>query len=471
MSRLLPDTPVDSLDAYLATEFGGLGLKRAQELGPEAVVEEVRRSGLRGRGGAGFPTGVKWAGVRGQPGTHRYVVANGAEGEPGSFKDRALMRANPYQLVEGVLIAGLAVGAVEAFIAVKASFTEEHAALTRAVQEMQEAGICPECTVTVVAGPEEYLYGEEKALLEVIEGKPPLPRLFPPHEHGLFATAPQTGWESVTPEAGHAGRHESNPTLANNVETLSNVPAILARGSDWFRSVGTSESPGTQVCTVVGDVVRPGVGELAMGTSLRRALEEIGGGTASGRSVKAVLSGVANPVVTADQLDVELSYEAFRTMGSGLGAAGFIVFDETACMVEAARLVSRFLYVESCGQCPPCKQGSGEITARLERIEAGVANPTDVAEIGGWLGKVTDGNRCYLAVQEQQVVASMLRSFPGEVVEHLDGRGCPRPRTLALPKIVDLADGVATYDEAQYRKRPDWTYGTEVQMTTHPPAV
>ncbi|MGH9280178.1 MAG: NADH-ubiquinone oxidoreductase-F iron-sulfur binding region domain-containing protein, partial [Acidimicrobiales bacterium] len=445
-------------DEYFATDTGGLGVQRAQEIGPEATIEMVRRSGLRGRGGGGFPTGRKWAGVAGQAGTHRYVVCNAAEGEPGTFKDRALMRANPYQLVEGVIIAGFALSAVEAFICLKASFEHEVEAVTRAVQEMQAAGICPECEVTIVAGPDEYLYGEEKAMLEVIEGKAPLPRLFPPFEHGLFATAPQTGWEAREGEPGHAGRHESNPTLVNNAETLSNVPHILARGDEWFRSMGTDDSPGTIVCTVVGDVVAPDVGEVELGTSLRAVIDGVGSGTFPDRPVKAVFSGVSNPVITAEHLDVALSYEAFQAAGSGLGTGGFIVYDETACMVEVARQFSSFLAVESCGQCPPCKLGSSEITARLERIQQGVGTDADVAEIGGWLGKVTDGNRCFLAVEERQVVASILRAFPDEVLAHIEGEACPRPRPVTFPKLIDIGGGRAVYDSEYHRKRPDWTY-------------
>lgn len=454
---LLPTAPVRSIEDYLAAG-GGEGVRRAQEIGAAATIEEVRRAGLRGRGGAGFPTGRKWASVAGQAGTHRYLVCNAAEGEPGTFKDRALLRANPYQLVEGLIIAGYAVGAVEAFIGVKASFTTEHEALTRAVADMQEAGFCPDCTVTIVQGPEEYLFGEEKALLEVIEGGAPLPRLLPPHEHGLFATAPQAGWEAKTVESGHRGPHESNPTLVNNVETLSNVPHILARGADWFRTMGTAESPGNIVATVVGDVVAPDVGEVELGTPLSAVIDAVGAGVASDRRIKAVFSGVANAVLTADQLDTRLTYEDLAAAGAGLGSAGFIVYDDSACMVEVARQFSRFLYVESCGQCPPCKNGSGEITRRLERLEAGVGDTGDVEAMRGWLNKVTDGNRCYLAVEEQTVVSSILRAFPEEFVEHIEQGRCPRPRPLPLPKIVDLRDGHATYDPSQYKKRPDWTY-------------
>ncbi|MPY94087.1 MAG: NADH-quinone oxidoreductase subunit F [Acidimicrobiia bacterium] len=462
---LLPPVPVRSFDEYLATDTGGLGLQRATEIGPRATIEEITRSGLRGRGGGGFPTGRKWAGVASQADERRYLVCNGAEGEPGTFKDRALLRANPYQLVEGLVIAAFAVDVSGAFIALKASFTEELERLTAAVQEMQAAGICRDCTITIVRGPDEYLFGEEKALLEVIEGKSPLPRLFPPHEHGLFATDVHSGWEgSGRPPAGVAGG--ANPTVVNNVETLSNVPHILARGADWFRSMGTERSPGTVVCTVVGDVARPGVAEVELGTPLREAIDLAGGGPLPDRQVKAVFSGVANPVVTVEHLDVALAHDAFEAVGSGLGAAGFIVFDDTACMVEVARQFSRFLYVESCGQCPPCKRGSGEVTLRLQRIEAGTGTEDDIAEMVGWLDKVTDGNRCYLAVEEQLVVRSVLTAFPDEVARHLELGRCPRPRPAPLAKLVDLRDGHATYDEDHPRKRPDWTYSDRPELLT-----
>jgi NADH-quinone oxidoreductase subunit F len=427
---LLPDEPITSLDAYVASGTGRLALERAQDLGPAGTIELLRQSGLRGRGGGGFPTGSKWAGVAGQSAARRFVVANGAEGEPGTFKDRALMRANPYQLVEGVLIAAFAVGASEAFICLKASFQREVDTVAGAVREMQDAGICRDCPVNIVAGPDEYLFGEEKAMLEVIEGKSALPRVQPPYEVGLFV---QTNGLS-------------NPTLVNNVETLSNVPHILARGSEWFRGHGTEASPGTVVCTVVGDVRHPGVGEVPLGTSLAAVIEGVGGGPLPGRTVKAVMSGVSNAVVTGDLLETPLDYEAFRTIGSGIGSCGFIVFDETACMVEVARLFSAFLAAESCGQCPPCKLGSQEMTDRLRHIESGGGGDEDVTEIGRWLLRVTDGNRCYLAVEEQQVVSSILRSFPDEFAAHIEGGRCPRPRTVQLPKILDLADGRVTYD-------------------------
>ncbi|MGH9268396.1 MAG: NADH-ubiquinone oxidoreductase-F iron-sulfur binding region domain-containing protein, partial [Acidimicrobiales bacterium] len=377
---------------------------------PEATIEEVQASGLRGRGGAGFPTAAKWAGVARAKGTHRYLVANGAEGEPGTFKDRTLLRRNPYQLIEGVAIAAMSVGAAEAFIALKASFTREVGRLAGALGEMLDAGLAGEVPIRIVTGPEEYLFGEEKALLEVIEGRDPLPRLLPPYIHGLFSTAPQMGWTATDLRAGHAGRHESNPTVVNNVETLSNVPHILVNGPAWFRGRGTPSSPGTVVCTVVGDVVEDGVVEVDMGTSLAHLIEHGAGGPLPGRRVKAIWSGVANPPLGADHLGTPITYEDFAAIGAGLGSAGFVVYDGTACMVEVTRQFSRFLSVESCGQCPPCKLGTAEITARLERIESGAGDDADIEVIGSWVRKVTDGTRCFLATEERDMVSGALRA-------------------------------------------------------------
>lgn len=458
---LLPVEPITSLNAYLATDVGGVGIQRAHHLGSAATIHEVLRSGLRGRGGGGFPTGQKWTGIAAQTGERRYLVCNGAEGEPGTFKDRALLRANPYQLVEGLVIAAFAIGAVEAFICVKASFKREIEAVTRAVQELQTAGICSDCKVTIVAGPDEYLFGEEKAMLEVIEGNEPLPRWLPPYIHGLFATAPQLGWQSHETQTNQMPSFGSNPTLINNVETLSNIPHILARGADWFRSMGTAESPGTVVTTVVGDVIAPNVGEVEMGTSLRVVIDAVGSGVAPGRAVKAIFSGVANSVVMAADLDVPVSYEGFTSIGSGMGSAGFIVYDDTTCMVDTAYRLSRFLSIESCGQCPPCKLGSSAITEHLERLETGIGSDNDLRVIAGWLEHVTDGNRCYLAVEEQVMVSSILRAFPEEFTEHIELQRCPRPRRLPIPKLIDLADGRAIYDESFWRKQPDWTYIAE----------
>ena len=273
----------------------GLAYARRAELGREATLSEVTASGLRGRGGGGFPTGDKWRSVRDAGGGRRYVVANGAEGEPATFKDRTLMRRDPFRIIEGAAIAAFVVGAADVYVATKRSFTRESENLRRAAVELGGAGLLGELTITIVEGPEEYLFGEEKALLEVIEGRDPLPRTLPPWQHGLFATV-SMGWESGTSRGDD--EPSSNPTVVNNVETLAAVAHVLAKGPTWYRTFGTPESPGTIVTTVVGDVQRPGVHEVALGTPFAELLERCGG-PRRGRTFKAAFSGISNPVLTA----------------------------------------------------------------------------------------------------------------------------------------------------------------------------
>jgi NADH-quinone oxidoreductase subunit F len=454
---LLPEAPVMSVGDYIATG-GGRALQLARENGSGWVVEQLVASGLRGRGGAGFPTGRKWDSVAGAGPElgDRYAVANGAEGEPGTFKDRPIMRANPYQFVEGLAIAATVVNAREAFIAVKASFAPEIAALERALTEMAREGLVSDAPISLVTGPEEYLFGEEKALLEVIEGNDPMPRWLPPYLHGLFATTPQEGWQGADRPESDGEHVGSNPTLVNNVESLASVPLILTRGPDWYRSIGTPDTPGPLVCTVVGDVVRAGFAEIEPGVSLREVIETIGGGIRDGREVKAVLSGVSNPVLTAVALDAPVSYEGLAAAGGGLGSAGFIVYDETRNMLAVAHMVSRFLYVESCGQCRACKFGCGEITRRLDAIAQGNGTAHDFDVIGQRLRDVTSQTRCFLAEEEQRVISSLLRTFPEDFAAELEN--AREIEDIPVPKIVDIRDGVAFYDERQSRKQPDWTY-------------
>jgi NADH-quinone oxidoreductase subunit F len=454
---LLPQEPYTSLDAYTKAG-GGNAMTLLGERGNSWVLDEIERAGLRGRGGAGFPSARKWRSVLegGDALGDRYAVANGAEGEPGTFKDRPLLRANPYQVLEGLSVAATVVGAREAFIAVKASFGREIDALERAMQEMSAAGLLCDAPITLVAGPEEYLFGEEKGLLEVIEGNDPLPRWLPPYLHGLFATTPQEGWNTGAHPDETPGRVGSNPTLVNNVESLANVPLILRHGADWYRGIGTSDTPGPLLCTVVGDVARAGYAEIEPGMTLREVIDHVAGGVRDGGAVKAVLSGVSNPVLTAAALDAPVSYEGLANAGGGLGSAGFIVYDDTRNMLAVARMVSRFLYVESCGQCRSCKFGCGEITRRLDKIGVGRGEDVDFDIIGQRLQDVTSQVRCFLAEEEQRVISSLLREFPEDFAAELEGAAPVEP--VAPPKIIDIRDGVALYDERQPRKQPDWTY-------------
>jgi NADH-quinone oxidoreductase subunit F len=443
-SVLVTDGPVPSLDAYLEGG-GGEGLAAALGRPPGDVIEEVRRSGLRGRGGGGFPTGIKWRTIRDDPCETKYVVCNGAEGEPGTFKDRWLLRSNPYQVLEGVGIAAHAVGAARAYIAIKAGFGPEGDRLRGAMEEMAARDLIGTVPLELVGGPDEYLFGEEKALLEVIEGGEPLPRVVPPWMEGLFRSP-----------------GSPNPTVVNNVETLANVPHILREGPDWFRSFGTEDSPGTMLFTLCGDVRSPGVYELPMGFSLRDLVYGIGGGPPQGRALKAIFPGASNTVISEEQLDAPLSFDGMKAVGTGLGAGGFVVYDDSACIVRAALAFSRFLYVESCGQCPACKHGTGAITELLERIDRGQGSEADVETILARALTVTDAQRCALPTGETLLAQSAVQVFGPEVAEHFGG-GCPRPRAIPVPKIVDFDDeaGDFVYDERYRLKRPDWTYADE----------
>jgi NADH:ubiquinone oxidoreductase subunit F (NADH-binding) len=455
MHVLLPPAPIATIDDYLAAG-GGEALRAARALGPEAAIEEITASGVRGRGGAGFPTGAKWASVRAATGGVHYAVANGAEGEPATFKDRTLMRRDPYRIVEGLAVSAFCVDARAAYIGVKRSFTAEADNLRRAAVELGDAGILGDLAVSIVEGPDEYLFGEEKALLEVIEGREPLPRLLPPWQHGLFATVTM-GWESGSAAA---PTQVSNPTLVNNVETLAAVAHVMARGATWYRSLGTPASPGTVIVTIVGDVRAPGVHEVEFGTPFADVVERCGGAELN-RTLKAAFSGVSNPVLPARDFDVELSYEAFERIGNGLGAAGFVVYDDTADMVTVAAELTRFLAVESCGQCPPCKRGSMELTEILTRISAGGGNDGDLGAMEALIASVTDANRCYLGTEVQRLVSSVLREFPEDFAAHLEGRP-PITREVIVPKVVELADdGAVVYDERHRLKLPDWSYADE----------
>jgi NADH:ubiquinone oxidoreductase subunit F (NADH-binding) len=455
--RVLPAEPFGTLDAYRAVG-GGEGLRAARRLGPAAVVEDLEAAGLRGRGGGGFPTATKWRTVAGNasPTLPTTVVVNGAEGEPGTFKDRAILRANPYAVLEGALIAALAVGADRAVVALKATFTRERARLEQAIAEAEAAGWTDGVTLTVATGPGEYLFGEETGLLEALEGRPPLPRLAAPYRHGADEVGREPGEPGGTVLAS-PGEAVAPPTLVNNVETLANVPRLIAEGPSWFRSVGTAGSPGTVVCTITGDTRRHGVVEVAMGTPLAEVIDTVGGGPRDRQRLTAALSGVANPLLPADRFGTPLTYEDLTAVGGGLGAAGFIVFDDSTDLVAVAAGVSHFLAVESCGQCTPCKGDGLALAELLDRLRRSEADDHDVAEVRDRLGTVANGARCYLATQHELVVASLLELFPDLVSAHLAG-AAPAEAVPIVP-IVDFGDdGRAVLDEGQLAKQPDWTF-------------
>jgi NADH-quinone oxidoreductase subunit F len=439
--RLLDPEPVASLEDY-AEAGGGEGFRRALSLAPDEVRNEGADAGLRGRGGAGFPTGTKWQSVvdsAAAEGTPVYLVCNAAEGEPGTYKDRALMARNPYQLVEGVLIGMYAARAQRAFIGIKERFRHERRRVLDARDAMVEAGWPGAEEVKLVFGPDEYLYGEESAMLEVIEHKLPMPRILPPYQQGLFATM-----------------QSPNPTVVNNAETLAHVSQIVVRGVDWFREIGTTESPGTMLFTVVGDVERAGVWELPLGTSLRELLVDLAGAD----DILAVYSGTSNAVITPDLLDLPMDFDSFREAGTGLGSAGFIVYGAHRDIVQVCWALAHFLAIESCGQCLACKLGSTEIADRLERLVRGEGVQGDIEEIRKRCVTVTDGNRCYLPVGAQLLVASTLDTFTDAFTAHVGVASDPDV-AVPVPKItdIDLERAVATFDLDYHRKRPDWSYG------------
>jgi NADH-quinone oxidoreductase subunit F len=441
--RLLPDEPVGSLAQHLAAG-GGRGLERALSLAPDEVTTQVDAAGLRGRGGAGFPTARKWRGVQAtaaEAGGVLTLVANAAEGEPGTYKDRTLLEQQPYAFLEGVCIALHATGAREAFVGVKEKATRPRERLVAALTEVVAAGWPGAERIRLVSGPDAYLFGEESAMLEVIEGKLPMPRIVKPFERGLHAT-------TTIP----------NPTIVNNVETLSHVPRILAHGADWFRATGTHASPGSMVFTVVGDVASPGVFELPLGTPLRVLLEDIAGA----EDVKAVYSGVSNAVITPPMLDTPLCFDAMQAAGTGLGSGGFIVYDASRSIVDVLSVLVHFLAIESCGQCNACKLGTGEMDTILGRVQRGEAVPTDLEGLLRRAATVTDQNRCYLPVGAQLVVGSTVQAFVDEFVATVE-RGEPTPGGLPTPLVehIDERTGEVTYPNRYHLKQPDWSYADE----------
>jgi NADH:ubiquinone oxidoreductase subunit F (NADH-binding) len=440
---IVPPSPYPSYAAYQqATGEGALGKARAMQ--PEAIIEELSRAGLRGRGGAGFPTGAKWRSVARHPCPTRYAVCNAAEGEPGTFKDRHLLRRDPYAMLEGLLIAAHVVGAEHAYVAAKRSFTRELERIRAAIVEMTQAGALADVVVEVVEGPEEYLFGEEKALLEVIEGNDPLPREphYPPYERGLFATA-------LSP----------NPAAVNNVETLARVPGILRAGAESFRALGTADTPGPLIFTVSGDVKRPGVYELEAGITLRALFHEIAGGPRTGRKFKAALSGVSTAVIAADRFDVHADHASLQLLGAGLGSAGFVVLDDSRSIPRIAQTVARFLYVESCNQCAACKHGLRTASSAIDELfDPEKATPDDVERALYGARHAPQGNRCYLPVQGATLISSLLTRYDDEFQAQLAD-----PTSAAawlIPKLVDFDESKRefTYDESQPRKRPNWTY-------------
>jgi NADH-quinone oxidoreductase subunit F len=457
LHRVLDARSVPTLAAY-QDAGGGKALAAARASEPLAVIEVVEASGLRGRGGAGFPTGTKWRTVAGLGGAEpATVVVNAAEGEPGTYKDRTLLLRNPYKVLEGALIAAHAVAADRVVVGMKRSATAERARVEEAIAELVADGWHEGVSLEVVADSNRYLLGEETALLEVLVGRPPFPRIAPPFRAGAEPVGDDVESRAGTDLADADGASGAATTLVDNVETLANVPAIVLDGPEAFRALGTAESPGTMVCTVSGCTERAGVGEFEMGTPLREVLDELGG-EPLGTQIVAVLSGTANPLLPASALDAPLSWEGLEQAGGGLGSAGFIVIDDTVDLVAVAHGVSRFLSVESCGQCTPCKQDGEAITELLDRARTSAPHPDDLHQLAELAGTVTQGARCFLAEQHQRVVLSLLERFPQALAAHEDGRADPAEPFPIVP-IVEIVDDQVVLALDELDVEPDWTTG------------
>ena len=465
--RVLDEHPVGDLDEYVR-RGGGEALRAARLVEPMAIVDVIAESGLRGRGGAGFPTATKWGSVLANASGVRptSVVINAAEGEPSTFKDRTILRNNVFRVFEGALIACHVVAASELVVAIKESFAAELVIIESAVIDMRNAGWIDAIDVRIVRGPGSYLFGEETAMLEVISNRQPFPRVSPPWRRGIDDADDGDG-DGATAELAGAVDTVGAPALVNNVETFANVALIVANGPSWFRGVGTADSPGTIICTVVGDTRRHGVGEFAMGTPLSEVIDSIGGGARVGRTIIAVLPGASSAVVGEGALTTPLTHEDMHAAGSGLGSAGFFCVDDAADTFALAHGASRFLSVESCGQCVPCKDDGLAVTALLAQLLDGTAAVDVSTKIGDRLATITKGARCSLASQQQVVIGSLVAlcaTTPvlstSDAPDDAAGRA-ERVLGSGLRPLLDIIDGVAVLDDSFAGKQPDWSYAEQ----------
>jgi NADH-quinone oxidoreductase subunit F len=410
------------LDEYRA--IGGYGpLERARAMTPAAVIEEITDASLRGRGGAGFPMGRKLGLV---PGTDKrtgpaYVVANADESEPGSFKDREIMRRAPHRFIEGCLIAAHAIQASHVFIYIRGEYLTEYEVLAAAVEEAREAGVFGDVDVIVHRGAGAYICGEETALLESLEGDRGQPRPRPPFPPvaGLYM----------------------QPTLVNNVQTLASVPAIVELGAERYKEIGAEAAPGTVVYSLSGNVNRPGNYELPLGTTLRELIFQHGHGVADGRALKAVIPGGSSvPVFTPDQLDVPLDFDAVQAAGSYLGSAAIIVVDDRACMVQLAVRAEKFYMHESCGKCTPCREGTRWLVQLLEKIEDGRATQADLDLVTQVCDRIEGKSLCALGDFAVWCVGSYVEKFPDEFQRHIDEGRCPYGGESSIDGVLAPSD-------------------------------
>lgn len=403
------------------------------ENNPDAVIKEIEDSGLRGRGGGGFPTGRKWRFTAMNKGGKSYVVCNGDEGDPGAFMDRSVMEGDPHKLLEGMAIAAFAIGADEGYIYVRAEYPLAIKRLRKAIADAEAANFLGKnimgtnfsFELHIKEGAGAFVCGEETALIASIEGERGMPRPKPPFpaNKGLF------------------GR----PTLINNVETLANVPVIILKGADWFSSFGTETSKGTKTFALTGEVNNTGLIEVPMGTTLREIVFDIGGGIRNGKKFKAVqIGGPSGGCLTEEHLDLPMDYDNLIKAGAMVGSGGLVVMNEDTCIVEVARFFMNFTQNESCGKCVPCREGTKQMLKILEKIVAGKGEMEDIDTLEELAIAVKDGSLCGLGKTAPNPVLSTLKYFRDEYIAHIKDKKCPAGVCTAMKTIVikeDLCKG------------------------------
>ena len=403
-----------NIEDYLRVGGYAALAKVLAECNAQSVVDEVTRSGLRGRGGAGFPTGVKWQVLRRNPARPKYIICNADEGDPGAFMDRSLLEGNPHSVLEGMIIGAFALEANEGFIYVRAEYPLAVEHLQVAIAQAEECGLLGEnilgsglnFRIRLVRGAGAFVCGEETALIASVEGRVGEPHPRPPYpaEQGLWG----------------------KPTVINNVKTWASVPVILNRGADWYASIGTERSKGTMVFSLVGKINNTGLVEVPMGITLRKMIYEIGGGIPKGKQLKAVqIGGPSGGCIPASLIDLPIDYEQLIEAGSMMGSGGMVVMDEDTCMVDVARFFMEFLEEESCGKCFPCREGTQRLRVLLTRICEGNGAEEDLAvlEDVGWVMKET--SLCGLGQTAANPVLTTLRYFRDEYLAHIREKRCP----------------------------------------------
>ena len=414
----------DSIEEYIA--IGGYAsLEKALfEMSGDQIIEEVKKSILRGRGGGGFPTGKKWEQVKRAKGDQKYVVCNGDEGDPGAFMDRSIMEGDPQRRLEGMIIAGVAVGATEGYIYVRAEYPLAVKRLQRAIEEAERYGILGDdilgsgksFRIHIAKGAGAFVCGEGSALTASIEGKRGFPRVKPPRttEHGLF----------------------DSPTVLNNVETFATVSQIIGKGADWYLSIGTAGSPGTKAFALTGNITNTGLIEVPMGTTLRKIIFDIGGGMRGDGEFKAVqIGGPSGACLTREHLDLPLDFDNLKKIGAMIGSGGLVVMDSHTCMVEVARFFMHFTQNESCGKCVPCREGTKRMLEILERIVSGNGVEGDIELLEELSDTISNTALCGLGKSAPNPVVSTIRYFRDEYVAHIRERRCPAGQCQKLKRL------------------------------------